>query len=109
MVLGLQGAVLAAVTKLRHNGSFRLVKGDGTGAGTRHSAGMGVAEWMGRKGFLGVVFVASDSGTVSVMFPCGLQPPQVLQVSCSASAATRFCSLRATSIFCSLAMVLLAV
>eukprot|EP00931_Biecheleriopsis_adriatica_P020434 TRINITY_DN13661_c0_g1_i1.p1 TRINITY_DN13661_c0_g1~~TRINITY_DN13661_c0_g1_i1.p1 ORF type:complete len:726 (+),score=144.48 TRINITY_DN13661_c0_g1_i1:347-2524(+) len=80
IVLGLEGTVLAAVVKLCHNGSFRLVKENGKGAGTKHAAGLGVAEWMGRRGFLGVVFVKSDSGTVSVMLPCGLEAPQVLQV-----------------------------
>eukprot|EP00931_Biecheleriopsis_adriatica_P020443 TRINITY_DN13661_c0_g2_i1.p1 TRINITY_DN13661_c0_g2~~TRINITY_DN13661_c0_g2_i1.p1 ORF type:complete len:314 (+),score=50.90 TRINITY_DN13661_c0_g2_i1:410-1351(+) len=80
LVLGLQGTVLAAVAKLRHNGSFHLVKEDGAGAGTRHAGGLGVAEWMGQRGICGIVFVASDSGTVSVMLPCGLEAPRVLQV-----------------------------
>jgi hypothetical protein len=69
VVLSLNGTVLAVAARLRHLNKYRIVKGNGRGAGTRHSAALGVAEWMGNNTVTGIVFVRSDGGDVTAMCP----------------------------------------
>jgi hypothetical protein len=75
IVLSLNGTVLAAAARLRHLNQYMLVNKKGRGAGTRHSAAMGVVEWMSNQGVTGVVFVRSDSGAITTMVPTSPNEP----------------------------------
>jgi hypothetical protein len=78
IVLSLNGTVLAVAARLRHLNKYRLITKKGRGAGTRHSAAMGVVEWMSNEGVTGVVFVRSDSGAITTLVPSSPQQPPKL-------------------------------
>jgi len=71
VLMSLGGTVMASGAKLRLDewSQYDLKKSDGSGAGCRHAAGIALVEYMQCQQVLGVVFCASDSGSVSVMFP----------------------------------------
>ena len=72
MCLNHKGDVIAATVQLRSRGSYQLIKHNGTTAGTRHSGAVQTAEWMGRQGIKGIVFVRSDGGGMHMILEVGL-------------------------------------
>jgi len=82
IVISETGKVLAAAVKVDHDGDD--CRYDGSGSGTRHSAAIGLADWMGRMNIPGAVLVGSESGALSLVLPSATaDAPRLIEVDTS--------------------------